>query len=189
VKISLTNKGYDLKVTRKDFSLDSIQLLLKSPASSDFLADVDYSQHLLQISPSVPVLLTILSPLNEIFHEMNYGRPYNVLTTQLENTFPSFGGADAQGNSMNANDASSDVQLGEEELEEEERNTDDERVRGTDDDENLCIVCEESRRRVVLVPCNHMCLCTDCASEHLLKTLNECPMCRAKIEDSMKIFW
>lgn len=137
----------------------------------------------------MPVLLTILSPLNDIFDEMNYGRPYNVLITQLENTSETFGGADAQGNSINANDASLDVQVREEELDEEERNTDDELVLGIDDDENLCIVCEESRRRVTLLPCKHMCLCTNCASKHLRKTLNECPMCRAKIEDYMEIFW
>lgn len=185
----LTYKGYDLKLTKNDFSLDSIQLRLKCPDNSDFFADVEYAQHLLRSSLSVPFLLAILSPLNDVFHEMNYGRPYNVLTTQLETTFGKFGCADAQGNLMSANDASTDIQVRGEGLEEEERDTFDEHVRGTDDDENLCVVCEESRRQVVLLPCAHLCLCSHCASEHLLKTMIECPMCRTKIEDSQPVFW
>ena len=61
--------------------------------------------------------------------------------------------------------------------------------RMTDDDDNLCVMCLESRKRVALLPCKHMCLCEDCAAECLFKTLNECPMCRAEILDSMEVFW
>jgi hypothetical protein len=58
-----------------------------------------------------------------------------------------------------------------------------------ENDENLCIVCEESKKQVILLPCKHMCLCKNCAASCLFKTLNDCPMCRAKIEDSMDVFW
>jgi hypothetical protein len=58
-----------------------------------------------------------------------------------------------------------------------------------EDNENLCIVCEESKKQVILLPCKHICLCKKCAAGCLFKTLNECPMCRAKIEDSLEVFW
>ena len=58
-----------------------------------------------------------------------------------------------------------------------------------EEDEYLCVVCEESKKQVILLPCKHMCLCKNCATGCLFKTLNECPMCRAKIEDSMEVFW
>jgi hypothetical protein len=61
--------------------------------------------------------------------------------------------------------------------------------RMTDVDDNLCVVCAESRKRVALLPCKHMCLCQGCATECLFNTLNECPMCRARISDSMEVFW
>jgi len=58
-----------------------------------------------------------------------------------------------------------------------------------EDNKNLCIVCEESTKQVILLPCKHMCLCKKCIAGCLFKTLNECPMCRAKIEDSKEVFW
>ncbi|KAL3823057.1 hypothetical protein ACHAXA_011109 [Cyclostephanos tholiformis] len=61
--------------------------------------------------------------------------------------------------------------------------------RGVEEEENLCIVCEDSKKQVILLPCKHMCLCKNCASEHIPDTLTECPMCRAKIEDSMEVYW
>jgi hypothetical protein len=58
-----------------------------------------------------------------------------------------------------------------------------------EEDEHLCVVCEESKKQVMLLPCKHMCLCKGCAAECLFKTLHECPMCRAKIENSMEVYW
>jgi hypothetical protein len=58
-----------------------------------------------------------------------------------------------------------------------------------EDDEHLCVVCEEVKKQVILLPCKHMCLCKNCAAECLFKTLRECPMCRAKIENSMEVYW
>jgi hypothetical protein len=56
-------------------------------------------------------------------------------------------------------------------------------------DERLCILCEDAKKVVVLLPCKHMTLCTKCASTCLFKTLHECPMCRVQIKDSMEIYW
>lgn len=55
-----------------------------------------------------------------------------------------------------------------------------------EDDERLCVVCEDAKKEIIILPCKHMCLCTKCANFELIK---ECPMCRGKVEDSMTVFW
>eukprot|EP01108_Squamamoeba_japonica_P005671 TRINITY_DN455_c3_g1_i1.p1 TRINITY_DN455_c3_g1~~TRINITY_DN455_c3_g1_i1.p1 ORF type:complete len:299 (-),score=83.19 TRINITY_DN455_c3_g1_i1:54-950(-) len=40
-----------------------------------------------------------------------------------------------------------------------------------------CVVCLSSRRRVAVLPCRHLSLCDECASE-LRKRTNRCPICR-----------
>jgi len=54
------------------------------------------------------------------------------------------------------------------------------------DDEHLCVVCEDAKKQVIILPCRHMCLCSNCANFEKIK---ECPMCRAKVEDSMTVYW
>jgi hypothetical protein len=56
-------------------------------------------------------------------------------------------------------------------------------------DVTLCIVCEDAKKVVVLLPCKHVCLCKICASRCLFKTLHECPMCQEMIGDSMEVYW
>jgi len=46
------------------------------------------------------------------------------------------------------------------------------------EEENLCIICEEATKRVVLLPCKHLCLCSICSK---LEQITDCPMCRTKI--------
>ncbi|KAL3777988.1 hypothetical protein ACHAW5_003268 [Stephanodiscus triporus] len=82
--LGLGPNGYDLKVSNKDISLESILLRLRSPDNSGFLTGNDYVQYLLEQSLSVPFLFIVLRPLKDIFSEMNYGRPYNVLAAQYE---------------------------------------------------------------------------------------------------------
>ena len=50
-------------------------------------------------------------------------------------------------------------------------------------DKNLCVVCLVNRRELVLKPCNHYCLCTDCRP-----TLRKCPVCTHVIRSTEKIF-
>jgi hypothetical protein len=59
----------------------------------------------------------------------------------------------------------------------------------SEQDVTLCIVCEDAKKVVVLLPCKHVCLCKMCASACLFKTLHECPMCRETINDSMEVYW
>ena len=55
---------------------------------------------------------------------------------------------------------------------------------GTDND---CAICMDSIRNSVLRPCNHMITCYNC-STLLLNRQDNCPICRDKIEDVIKIF-
>ncbi|CAL5223205.1 g5680 [Coccomyxa viridis] len=48
------------------------------------------------------------------------------------------------------------------------------------DEDDLCIVCWEQLREVVLYHCMHMCTCQGCAKD-IIAAGGLCPMCRAKI--------
>ena len=45
-----------------------------------------------------------------------------------------------------------------------------------------CVVCFETPREVVLRPCNHACVCSDCR-----RKLGRCPICRKRIESSISL--
>ena len=53
--------------------------------------------------------------------------------------------------------------------------------------DNDCAICMDLIRNSVLRPCNHMITCFDC-SMLLLNRQDNCPVCREKIEDVIKIF-
>jgi ankyrin repeat protein len=56
----------------------------------------------------------------------------------------------------------------------------------------LCVVCFESKRSHVLLPCFHKCLCGGCADALMASALPEapavCPMCRAAVIQAQRIF-
>ena len=109
-----------MKVSNKEMRLESILLRLRSSDNSGFLTDFDYAQHLLDQSWSVPFLMIILSPLKDIFNAMNYGRPYNALATQYEESRKTC-------HSVAADTAANDVSLNlVKEEDPEEMSTDDE---------------------------------------------------------------
>mmetsp|Transcript_1970 Transcript_1970/g.6206 ORF Transcript_1970/g.6206 Transcript_1970/m.6206 type:complete len:449 (-) Transcript_1970:45-1391(-) len=59
-------------------------------------------------------------------------------------------------------------------------------LRQTATDE-CCSVCWEAPKEALLYRCGHICLCVDCAND--LKNANlPCPICRAPIEDVVKVF-
>ena len=49
-----------------------------------------------------------------------------------------------------------------------------------EDEESECIVCLSSKRDTVLLPCRHMCVCTECAQQ-LRQQTNKCPVCRSSV--------
>ena len=51
---------------------------------------------------------------------------------------------------------------------------------GTDDDDDVCCICLTNESSVILLPCNHRCLCIDCANKQGNK-LKKCPICRQDI--------
>lgn len=59
----------------------------------------------------------------------------------------------------------------------------------TEDEEHLCVVCDDEKKQIILLPCKHMCLCKTCSVRCLFNTIKDCPMCRTEIKDSMEVFW
>ncbi|KAG7673120.1 hypothetical protein Ndes2526B_g05305 [Nannochloris sp. 'desiccata'] len=53
-------------------------------------------------------------------------------------------------------------------------------------EERLCVICLVNPRDTTVLPCRHMCLCSDCASE-LRKQSSKCPICRNNIESLLHI--
>ena len=52
-------------------------------------------------------------------------------------------------------------------------------------DEDTCIACLDREKTHVLVPCGHQCICEICAPQ--LKN-GDCPICRKKIEQIIKVY-
>ncbi|KAG7306953.1 hypothetical protein JYU34_007077 [Plutella xylostella] len=51
-------------------------------------------------------------------------------------------------------------------------------------DVQLCVVCTENPKEIILLPCGHVCLCEDCADN----IKEQCPICREKIEAKAPAF-
>jgi hypothetical protein len=52
-------------------------------------------------------------------------------------------------------------------------------------EESLCIICFDAKPEMLIAPCNHLCLCVNCAKTKLHK----CPMCRFDITGISKVFF
>jgi rubrerythrin len=51
-----------------------------------------------------------------------------------------------------------------------------------------CIVCFCKRRDVVLMPCNHLAICSDCATQILRQPNRSCPICRQHVDHIVKVY-
>lgn len=51
---------------------------------------------------------------------------------------------------------------------------------------SLCVVCLSQQKSVLLLPCNHMCVCKACSSHPSLKS---CPICRVSIMGKNEVYW
>jgi len=49
---------------------------------------------------------------------------------------------------------------------------------------SFCCVCLERPRSVLMVPCNHLCLCEFCSTD----AIRQCPICRNDLENRLRIF-
>jgi len=52
-----------------------------------------------------------------------------------------------------------------------------------------CKVCMERQIDCVLMPCGHLCCCTDCATDMRKRGIALCPICSKPASSSIKVFW
>ena len=52
-------------------------------------------------------------------------------------------------------------------------------------DDRLCGICQDQIKTIVLLPCQHMCLCKQCLDHRRWK---KCPMCRKRVESTMEVY-
>ena len=51
-------------------------------------------------------------------------------------------------------------------------------------DQDVCVICMDSKRECVYVPCGHLVTCRDCC-----KMVDLCPICRNKISSVVSVFY
>lgn len=52
---------------------------------------------------------------------------------------------------------------------------------------NFCVICQDKVKSIVLLPCRHLCLCSDCFKQ-LGRYRKECPMCRKTYHHSLHVY-
>ncbi|XP_031623844.1 uncharacterized protein LOC116341112 [Contarinia nasturtii] len=52
---------------------------------------------------------------------------------------------------------------------------------------NFCVICQDKMKSIVLLPCRHLCLCSDCFKQ-LRRYRKECPMCRKTYDHSIQVY-
>lgn len=60
-------------------------------------------------------------------------------------------------------------------------------VSQTGSEDRLCVVCVEKEKAVMLRPCNHVCLCTEC-SKNIRLLRGMCPICRENITKTERVY-
>jgi Zinc finger, C3HC4 type (RING finger) len=54
-------------------------------------------------------------------------------------------------------------------------------------EEKLCVVCLTNNKCVILMPCRHLCMCTDC-SDVIDNTSRLCPICRTDFDRRVTVY-
>ena len=54
-------------------------------------------------------------------------------------------------------------------------------------DDSLCVICIDTAKTHVLVPCGHACVCAACSE--MLGDPGLCPVCRSDVAMAMRVFW
>jgi hypothetical protein len=57
-----------------------------------------------------------------------------------------------------------------------------------DAEETMCVVCFDAPKDHIIVPCGHMCVCASCAQQVAKTRTPTCPVCRAAIQQTVKVF-
>lgn len=50
-----------------------------------------------------------------------------------------------------------------------------------------CVVCLTEKKEVAIIPCRHVCLCTNCAELMTSRHNSKCPMCRGPVQSYMRL--
>ena len=58
---------------------------------------------------------------------------------------------------------------------------------GNEEETQECVVCLTNPKQTVIVPCDHMCLCNECANIMRSHYDSRCPMCRTAVQSLMHI--
>ena len=53
------------------------------------------------------------------------------------------------------------------------------------EEEKFCVICRENPKKVLIMPCRHLCVCKDCGN-HI--ELTRCPLCREAIAERLTVF-
>lgn len=56
------------------------------------------------------------------------------------------------------------------------------------DEQRQCVVCLDAPRSHLFVPCGHRCVCGPCAEAVLSDGTSECPMCRSRSTQTLRVF-
>ena len=60
----------------------------------------------------------------------------------------------------------------------------------TDEGNDECVVCYEPPRDHMLIPCHHVCLCSDCAEDYAsYGDDGVCPLCDVRIEEIKQVYY
>ncbi|KAF2575996.1 hypothetical protein F2Q70_00005854 [Brassica cretica] len=57
---------------------------------------------------------------------------------------------------------------------------------GEDSGDKECVICLTEPKDTAVMPCRHLCLCSDCAKELRFQS-NKCPICRQPIDELLMI--
>jgi hypothetical protein len=49
----------------------------------------------------------------------------------------------------------------------------------------MCVICQDRIKNMLLLPCKHLCLCEECSGH---AQVSSCPICRKPIKEKMKVF-
>ena len=212
--LAMGPNGYDFNVVSADDPLDGLQLEIMEPVNTRLLNETEYATYLLQNTMSVRFLVAILKPLTQNLltasADVNAREDETVVDLNVNEAEPAGHGnarEDETVSDVNAREREpagpdGDVNAREDDhvhnrnvneagpardgnVNEAEPVVDLNVNEAAVDRNGECVICMDARARVVIQPCNHMCLCEQCAD---FAAITKCPICQGDVKDSLTVF-